>query len=239
MTLRRVRVLAVVHQVDAGLGVFADPLRKRGDELLTWSPPDRPVPRLREIDAVIVLGGAVNVHEESQHPWLTAEKRLLARVLDERLPALGVCLGSQLLADAAGAPVSRCSEPEIGWHPVEVLPPGADDPLFGPLPERFDGFQWHGYGFDLPPGASALARSAACLQGYRLDGRIWGIQFHAEVSWESVKGWLADYGSDPDAVRIGLDPTRLLEESGRRIERWNQVGRGICERFLEAAERAV
>jgi GMP synthase (glutamine-hydrolysing) len=239
VTLDDVRVLAVVHQADAGLGVFADSVRERGDELLSWSPPEQPAPELGGIDAVIVLGGAMNVHEEVEYPWLAAEKRVLARVLDERLPALGVCLGSELLADAAGAPVSRCSAPEIGWHPVEVLPPGADDPLFGPLPERFEGFQWHGYGFGLPPGASALARSAVCLQGYRLDGRIWGIQFHAEVSWESIKGWLADCRSDPDAVRIGLDPTRLLEESAPRIERWNKVGRGICERFLEAAERAV
>ena len=233
----RVYALAVQHA--GGLALILPP-----DDTVAEAPDEL----LGLLDALVIPGGSdidpasygARPHPETHGTRPERDRFELAlahRALEREMPLLGVCLGSQLLADAAGAPVSRCSEPEIGWHPVEVLPPGADDPLFGPLPERFDGFQWHGYGFDLPPGASALARSAACLQGYRLDGRIWGIQFHAEVSWESVKGWLADYGSDPDAVRIGLDPTRLLEESGRRIERWNQVGRGICERFLEAAER--
>jgi GMP synthase-like glutamine amidotransferase len=233
------KVLAVVHQPDAGPGVFADAVRETGHELLEWSPRRGPSPDLDGIGAVLVLGGAMNFDEEAEHPWLAGEKELLRRVLDQRLPVLGVCLGSQLLAEVAGARVGRASTPEIGWRPVEVLPAGAEDPLFGPLPERFDAFEWHSYEFEVPPRAAALARSGACLQGYRLNGPGWGIQFHAEVTRESIERWTAGYRRDPDAIRIGLDPARLIEDSAHRIGRWNGVGLGICARFLEAAEHAV
>jgi GMP synthase-like glutamine amidotransferase len=113
--------------------------------------------------------------------------------------------------------------------------------VLGALPRRFEGFQWHSYEFTLPPGAVGLARSDVCLQAYRIDsessgGRAWGIQFHAEVSPEAVSRWLDDYRADPDAVRTEIDPERIRAESETRIEGWNELGRGICSRFLELAE---
>jgi hypothetical protein len=87
-----------------------------------------------------------------------------------------------------------------------------------------------------PPGAVALAHSASCLQAFRLDtAPWWGIQFHAEVTAETVKGWVRDYGRDADAVRAGLDRAALLAETAQAISRWNTLGRGICSRFLERA----
>jgi GMP synthase-like glutamine amidotransferase len=147
---------------------------------------------------------------------------------------LGVCLGAQLLAEALGSSVGPATEPEIGWRRVELTPQAADDPLLGPLPPRFDSFQWHSYEFALPADAVPLARSAACLQAFR-HGGVWGIQFHAEVTAGTVAGWVRDYGGDEDAVRAGLDRAAILAATECAIGRWNEIGAGICRRFLDTA----
>ena len=178
------RTLAISHQRDAGPGVFAEAIAAAGHELDVWhvAETDRPPADPLGYDAVMTFGGAMHADHDDRHPWLRPEKELLARLLDAGVPLLGVCLGSQLLAEAGGGGARRASEPEIGWHAVEVTEAGAADPLLGPLAPGFEAFQWHSYECLPPPGAEVLARSPVCVQAYRLGGRAWGIQFHAEVS---------------------------------------------------------
>jgi GMP synthase (glutamine-hydrolysing) len=231
-----VRVLAVVHQRDAGPGVFADAVREAGHELAEWVPREAGPPELEPYDAVLVFGGGMHTDQEDRHPWLREEKRALGRLLEAGTPLLGLCLGSQLVAEAAGAQPRRAREPEIGWLPLELTAEARRDPLLSPLPDRFEGFGWHSYEFPLPPGAVPLARSDRCLQGYRLEGPAWGLQFHAEVTREGIESWLRDYRNDEDAVRVGLDPDRVREQTAERIGSWNELGKGICSRFLARAE---
>ena len=229
------RALAIVHQPDAGPGVFAEALAARDVELDRWLIPDgRPPAEPASYDAVLTFGGAMHTDHEAEHPWLRDEKALLADLIERRVPLLGMCLGSQLVAEAAGSDPRRASTPEIGWHEVELTPDGARDPLLGGLPPRFTAFQWHSYESPLPPGATELARSPVCVQAFRLEGPAWGIQFHAEVSAEDADYWISDYRSDPDAVRIGLDPEALRQETNAAITAWNEVGRALCERFVDA-----
>jgi GMP synthase (glutamine-hydrolysing) len=235
------RALAIVHQRDAGPGVFADAIRLRGVELDSWmraetgSPPSDPA----GYDAVLVFGGAMHVDQEDRHPWLEEEKALLAELLGGGVPMLGVCLGAQLLAEAGGAVPRRASEPEIGWHEVALTQEGREDPLLAPLAPGFEAFQWHSYEFPLPPGATPLARSDVCLQAYRIGRLAWGIQFHAEVSPADAEAWIDDYRSDEDAVRAGIDPEALRRRTRGSIDAWNALGAGLCERFLEAAYSGV
>jgi GMP synthase (glutamine-hydrolysing) len=231
-----VRVLSIVHQADAGSGVFAGAVAARGHELDEWRPPESAPPELEPYEAVLVFGGGMHADQEDRHPWLRGEKELLRSVRACELPVLGVCLGSQLLSEAAGSPPRRAAEPEIGWHEVTLTPDGCDDPLLGPLPSRFEALQWHSYEFMLPPGALPLARSPRCLQAYRLPGRGWGLQFHAEVVRESVDGWLERYSEDEDAVRAGIEPDHIRAQTDRRISAWNELGVAICDRFLTEAE---
>src|SRR5215217_1834983 len=49
-------------------------------------------------DALIVLGGPMGVHDETEFPWLVEEKRALRAALDAGRPVLGLCLGAQLLS---------------------------------------------------------------------------------------------------------------------------------------------
>jgi GMP synthase (glutamine-hydrolysing) len=228
------RVLAIVHQRDAGPGVFAESISA---DLDLWLPPESEAPPLPPdaYDAVLVFGGSMHADQDDHHPWLSPEKAILRELLARDVPLLGVCLGAQLLAEAAGASVRRALRPEIGWHAVDVTEEGAADPLLGPLAPRFKAFQWHSYEFVLPPGATALARSDVCLQAYRLRDRAWGIQFHAEVSRTDAESWILDYRSDEDAVRIGLVPEALGRETELRIGAWNDLGRSLSERFLAAA----
>jgi GMP synthase (glutamine-hydrolysing) len=230
------RLLTIVHQPNAGAGIFGYVAHAAGHELLEWSPAEPRPPGIDELDAAMVFGGAMHVDQEAANPWLAGEKELLRQLLRRRTPLLGVCLGHQLVAEAAGARPRPAAAPEIGWLPVELTAAGRRDPLLGALPERFEAFQWHSYEAPLPPGASVLARSSVCLQAFRLDSApVWGIQFHPEVTRADLDSWLDDYSSDEDAVRIGLDPERLREESNGRIEAWNQLGGGIARRFLEQA----
>ena len=220
------RVLAVTHGPSVGPGVFADAVLAAGHELVEWQVPLRGVPRTAA-DAVIVLGGAMHPDEEETHGWLAPELRYLEGELERGTPLFGVCLGSQLLARAAGAKVFRSSEPEVGWLPVERTPAGADDPVVSALPERFEAFQWHQYTHELPDGAVELARSRVCLQAFRL-GSAWGVQFHPEVRPEQVDAWLAE---DPGDIE---DADALRAETRGRIEAWNDLGRGLCAAFLAA-----
>ncbi|HSS32251.1 MAG TPA: type 1 glutamine amidotransferase [Solirubrobacterales bacterium] len=233
------RVLAIVQQRDAGPGVFAEAIRERGDELDQWVLPEGDPPPADPLgyDAVFTLGGAMNVDEETAHPWLADEKALLRRLLEKDVPLLGLCLGSQLVAEAAGAAPRRASRPEIGWHPVEVTPEGEADPLLASLAPRFEAFQWHGYEFPLPPGAVALARSEVSLQACRIGERAWAIQFHPEVGRADALAWIVDYRSDADAVRIDIDPDALRTETEAKIDAFNQLGRELCHRWLDVAGR--
>jgi GMP synthase (glutamine-hydrolysing) len=234
-----VRVLAIVHQRDAGPGVFAEAIADAGGQLDEWTLTERSEPQADPLgyDAVLVLGGAMNVDERERHDWIAAEEVLLAELLEQEVPLLGLCLGGQLLAASTGAQPRRASRPEIGWHQIEVTAEGADDPLLGSLAPSFEAFQWHSYEFPLPPGAVPLARSEVCLQACRLGERAWALQFHPEVSAADARHWIDDYRSDPDAVRIGIDPAALGPETEQKIGAFNQLGRELCSRWLRIAER--
>jgi GMP synthase-like glutamine amidotransferase len=170
------------------------------------------------------------------HGWLHGEKELMRGLLAASVPTLGVCLGAQLAAEVAGGSVARMTEPEIGWLPTELTPEARVDPLLGSLPETFESFQWHSCEIAAPAGARVLACSAACIQAFRLDrAPWWGIQFHAEATSATIAGWVADYRSDDDAVHAQLDWEALLTETERQIGYWNELGAGICMRFLHRA----
>ena len=230
------RVLAISHQRDAGPGVFAEPVAKAGATLDIWhvaetdEPPGDPL----GYDAVLTFGASANADQEDEHAWLRPEKDLLPELVAREVPLLGVCLGSQLVAEAIGGSAGRAPEPEIGWYAVEVTLEGAEDPIVAPLSPEFEAFQWHSYECRLPADATVLARSPVCVQAYR-RGRAAGIQFHAEVTAADAAKWTREFEEDADAVKLGIDPEVLAAETQAKIEAWNEVGRAMCGRWLESA----
>jgi GMP synthase-like glutamine amidotransferase len=220
------RVLSIVHSPEARTELF----RRAEHTIDEWSfgaghdPP-------ADYDAYMVFGGAMHPDQDLAHPWLPHEVAWLRRIIQRGRPLLGVCLGAQLIARAAGswsAPLP--GGPEVGWHEVERC---GDDPVLGALPGRFEAFEWHHYTYGVPAGAVELARNDRCSQAFRLGDACWAVQFHPEVTHAQVLGWIDDPDDpapDPDALRV---------ETEAKIGRWNELGLALCDAFLAAAERAL
>jgi GMP synthase (glutamine-hydrolysing) len=234
------RVLGVRHPGGGTCGLLAERCDAGGHELVEWNPgAGEPLPAPSgELDAIAVFGGGMNVRDVDRLPWMRAEIELLRDALQDGTPVLGVCLGAQLLAAAAGAEVRRSPSPEIGWFDVARTEEGELDPLLGSLPARFLAYEWHSYTFALPAGSVELARSAACPQAFRLGEHLWGVQFHPEVVPEIVREWALDYRSDPDAIAMGFDPPAHIAEAEERLPAWMEIGRTLFEAFLTAASAA-
>jgi GMP synthase-like glutamine amidotransferase len=226
------RILSLVHGPEVRSELFGDIVRAEGHELDEWSVVDDPAPArpVDEYDAVLVFGGHMNVDEEDEHPWLRDEDELIRTLVARKVPLLGVCLGGQLLAKAAGAHVGPSPESERGFFRVELTDEADGDPLFGSLPHEFDVFSMHEYAFHVPEGAVELARSRVCSQAFRLGDRAWGVQFHPEVRVEQVAEWVRE-----DAQPNG---DAIVAELRERIDEWQAFGAALCRRFLAAAERA-
>jgi GMP synthase-like glutamine amidotransferase len=224
-----VNVLAVVHGPLVRAGIFADAIEARGHRFLEWKAPAGGPPP--DADAVIVFGGSMHVDQEEQYPWLLDEDTYIRRLLAAGTPMLGICLGAQLLAKAAGAHVGPSAESEIGWFPVELTEAADDDPVLGRLPRRFDAFQWHHYAFAVPPNAVELVRNDVCTQAFRLDDTAWGVQFHPEVTLAQVRGWADEKHEVPGHW------DEFLASTAVRMPDWNRLGRTLCDAFLEAAAR--
>jgi GMP synthase (glutamine-hydrolysing) len=228
-------VLAIIHGESVRSGVFGDVVRARGHELEEWSLAwETPLPRpLDAYSAVLVFGGAMHADQDEHHPWLREENFFLQRLLDLHTPVLGICLGAQLLAKAAHAPVFPVKEAEVGWFEVELTDEGADDPILGRLPRSFEAFQWHYYAHGVPAGAVEQASNRVCTQAFRLGDNAWGVQFHPEVTLQQVQSWL------DEEEELPVDAGKLLAETGERIEAWNKLGRQLCNAFVDAAERVA
>jgi GMP synthase-like glutamine amidotransferase len=145
-------------------------------------------------DALVLMGGPMSVHDEAQYPWLIAEKKLVEQSIKSTKPVLGVCLGAQLLADVLGAKVYRNKHKEIGWFALRHV---REESVAAGFPRTFTAFHWHGETFDLPAGAVHLAESDGCVnQAFEFGNRALALQFHLEVTRQSVEGLALNCAAD-------------------------------------------
>ena len=149
------------------------------------------LPPLNEILALVVMGGPMNVDEEDQYPFLATEKKYIYQAITAKIPVLGICLGSQLIAVAFQAKVTRNPQPEVGWFTVDLTKDGENDPIFAGLPPNFPVVQWHHDTFAVPKEAKHLASSPLCRnQAMRIHRYGYALQFHVEVTPALLKSWL-------------------------------------------------
>jgi len=149
------------------------------------------IPEPGDYDWLIVMGGPMGANDEDKYPWLEEEKLAIRQAIKKQKTVLGICLGSQLIAAALGAKVFKNKEPEIGWFNVNLTNEGANNYLFKDFGKTFKVFQWHGDTFDLPKGAKQIASSDACLnQGFVIDNKVVGLQFHLEITIEGLEQML-------------------------------------------------
>jgi GMP synthase-like glutamine amidotransferase len=214
---------AVLQHVEwEGPGLIADEARARGLPLqVRRLDAGDAVPSVSDLAGLVVMGGPMSVHDTSSCPHLVPEQQVIRAAVERALPVLGVCLGAQLLAAALGAPVYRGPAPEIGVGEVGLTAEGCSDPVLGAAGTTVPVMHWHGDTFELPAGATHLARSARYAnQAFRVGRRAYAFQFHVEVDRALADAW---------APR--LPPGARLDETRRAaIER---VGRGIVARFFD------
>lgn len=150
-----------------------------------------PLPDVDHLDWLIVMGGPMGAYDERRYAWLVEEKRFIERAIKRDKVVIGICLGSQLIADVLGAKVYPNQVKEIGWFPIELTDAGKCSPLFSFLPKKLVVFHWHGDTFDLPPEAIHIARSEACHhQAFVVGQHVIGLQFHLESTPKSVENMI-------------------------------------------------
>jgi GMP synthase (glutamine-hydrolysing) len=150
-------------------------------------------------DAIVILGGPMSVYDDL--PYLQKEQELIRNAIKNDTPVLGVCLGSQLIAQAAGGRVYKGKKKEIGWHNVYLTPASSNDIFRGFTDKTIRIFQWHGDTYDLPANAKILAYSDLYPQAFRIGSAV-GIQFHFEVDEPLIETWMKEYSAELIAEKI-------------------------------------
>lgn len=206
------------HVPFEGLGCIAQWAAEKGHTVTaTRFYLDEPTPQPGEIDWLVVMGGPMNIYEETEHPWLVREKHFIREAINVGKVVIGICLGAQLISDVLGGPVTRNPEKEIGWFPIELTPGAEASGLFEFLPKKMTVLHWHGDTFALPPGAVRIARSQACEnQAFVYEGRVVGLQFHLEFTHESLEAILPNCADElvPGKYIQSADEMRAKEEFG-------------------------
>ncbi len=184
-------ILILQHIVCEPPAAYEDELLERGLQLrrVRLDEGDR-LPDWRRFAGIVAMGGPMGAYDEAAHPWLHAEKRLIADAVHAGTPYWGVCLGAQLLAASLGASVTPGPRPEVGVGPVQLTDGAAHDPVFTAAPGAFDALHWHGDTYVLPPGAVRLACSSQYEQQAFAFRRAYGLQFHLEVTPALARQWI-------------------------------------------------
>lgn len=186
------------------------------------------------VDAVISLGGPMNVYEEKKYPFLKEETAFIQKVLERGVPFLGICLGSQLLAKAARATVGSSPEKEIGFAPVQLTAAGKKDPLFQGVAGALDVFQWHEDMFEIPAAGTLLATSSVCPnQAFRVGPCAYGVQFHIEITDKSIREWSDEYLQQAGNRTFAEKKKAMLEDYRKKKDQFHDVADKIYANFLD------
>lgn len=204
-------VVVVEHDALAPAGWLGDALRRADLPVQTVrSHAGDPLPPLADTAALVVLGGAQSAYDDD--PAIAASKAAVRAAAAAGVPVLGVCLGAQIAAAALGGTARPGPIGELGYLPLELTPAGRRDPVLCRLDAPV--LEWHLDTFDLPPGATLLARSARYPQAFRL-GSVLAVQFHAEAPPELLPAWIAE--TPAEALRAAdVEPDAVLAEGAAR-----------------------
>ena len=225
-------VLVLQHAAPEGPASIADALARRGVAIKTARiDQGQAVPTtMAGFSGLVVMGGPMSVYEADTIPHITHELRLIEEALDEDLPILGVCLGSQLLAAALGARVYSSGRKEIGWHEVTLTPEARKDALWHGVEERFTAFHWHGDVFDLPKGAAPLASSTmTSLQAFRAGAKAYGLLFHLEVGEPQVRDMVKTFAEELASAKIARAP--ILDGIAAHLTSVQRIGAHVFDRW--------
>lgn len=234
MGARMEEVLIFQHDPFEDLGLFAEVLQRcRTDfHIIRFFHGETPDQEWDRVRALIILGGPMSVGDEDLFPFLRWEKTIIRAAIEDNVPMLGICLGAQLIASALGQSVYRGPVKEFGWYPVSITPHGQVDSLLGYLPEKPIVFQWHGDGFDLPAGALRLASSVDYEnQAFRVGKKIYGLQFHLEVTPRMIERWIDERSKDLAQVPY-ISSDKLIADTQNYFPTLKYYAQRVLTEFL-------
>jgi GMP synthase (glutamine-hydrolysing) len=228
-------ILVLQHAGCEPPGVYEDEAVALGvqlERILLDEQPD--LPDWRPYAGIVVMGGAMGAYEDDIHPWLTAEKRLIAEAVGAGHPYWGVCLGAQLLAASLGARVTPGPRAELGVLPVRLTAEAAGDPVFAEAPPQFPALQWHGDTYELPAGAMRLAESDLYEQQAFVIGRAYALQFHLEVDSRLAAEWMTIPAYVEELERLGGagTPAAIIEQVAVIEPQSVPLARALFSRWL-------
>jgi len=230
-------VLMLKHISIEGGGTIEDYLKSNRWEIEKRELQDgngNSVPSKLDYDAIIILGGPMNVYEEDKYPFLKDEDRLIKEAIKKEIPTLGICLGAQLIAKAAGAKVTKNKVKEIGWYKVSLTDAGKKDPVFKGLGESFYVFQWHGDTFGIPENGKLLATAELCTnQALRVGKNIYGLQFHMEVTDKMIYEWIDTYDEELQSLRGVIDVEKIRRDTKSKFSSYKDRALTFCKNFFE------
>ncbi len=213
-------ILIIKHAKIEGPGTLGDFFREtswKTGVVELWK--TQALPRVDDCEAIISLGGPMNVYETKKYPFLEKEESFLKKALKENIPVLGICLGAQLLAKAASAKVEKAENKEIGWYTVGLTKAGGDDLLFKRTGKDLKVFQWHEDSFNVPESGNLLATAATCRnQAIRVGKNAWGLQFHPEMTEGMLEAWLSDTEEALDEKEIMLNYFKVKQIYDRQAQ---------------------
>ncbi len=191
------------------------------------------LPAQESIDALLVMGGPMSVHDREQYGWLNKEMRFIEEAMKAEIPVLGICLGAQLIATICGAPVRKNREKEIGWFPVTLSEAASLDPVFHQLPTTYPAFHWHGETFDIPAGATLQASSDACVnQAFSIDSTTLALQYHLESTPTSVENLIVNCAGEITEGKFIQKPERMRDLTRAHYSRANALSAAIMNAFF-------
>lgn len=222
------------HVPFEGLGSMESTLQASGHRLSSTHLYEKQLfPALEEIDWLIIMGGPMGVHDETEYPWLRPEKEFIKQAITAGKTVLGICLGAQLIAAALGAHVHKSQHKEIGWFNIHRDSKADSTVLAAAIPQQAEVFHWHGDTFDIPTGATPIASSRACQnQGFIFDNRVVGLQFHLETTPELVQELINKSRDELD----GSSYVQAAEEMVIKPQRFTRINQ-IMAAILETLER--
>jgi len=181
---------------------------------------------------VVVLGGPMNVDEEDKYPFLKPENDFIQGVLKKNISFLGICLGSQLLAKAAGAKVVKSPVKEIGWYEIELTAEGKQDPFFDGFRPQDPIYHWHGDMFNVPSNGKLLAKAPGCPhQALKVGDNAYGLQFHVEITDKSIKEWCDEYIANDLPGRLDHAQS-MMEDYWKYKKSFDAQAQRIYQNFL-------
>ncbi|WP_232317137.1 type 1 glutamine amidotransferase [Anabaena sp. CA = ATCC 33047] len=190
-----------------------------------------PLPKIDEIDWLIVMGGPMNIYEDEKYAWLTPEKRFIEQVIQANKIVIGICLGAQLIADVLGARVYQGQYKKIGWFPIELTKLAQESAIFGALPPKFTVFHWHGDTFDLPQSATRLAYSEACQnQAFIYKKNVLALQFHLESTQDSIRQIIENCANELVDGKYIQQPEQMLAQE-ENFDKINTIMSNILDRL--------